>query len=230
MASEKKKKYLTPEGTANYPRLFVPRLPNNPKPDQKPRYSLDLLLPPESQMSDADKARLAALRKICVDAAVAKWGKEKVAPWLKDNKLKLPFKTDISSRGLDDSVFATVIPLWTTKPVGIVSNKAYPPGHEKAGKPIPITDPQDIYSGVVLRASVDAFAYEAEGAKGVLLTLQNVQKIRDGERLDGATNAEDDFEATEVADASDLAGLVADASSGDGGDTSDSDELAALLG
>ena len=59
----------------------------------------------------------------------------------------------------------------------------------------PIMSQDDFYSGCYGRVSVVAFAYENEGGVGVAFGLQNVQKIKDGERLgQGKAKPEDDFE------------------------------------
>lgn len=227
MADEKPRRLLSPLATANFPYLYVARMPNNAKPGQKARFSVDLLFPPLEKMSPADQARYKAIHAACVKAAVDKWGEEKVGKWMKDGKLKLPFKTDIASRDLDEERFGSYIQPWTQNQPGVVSNKAYPKGHEKAGKPIPIVDPKDIYSGCQIRASLRPWVYDTDGNRGVSLGLQNVQKVADGERMDGRVAAEDEFEADEEADASDLADLMGGSPDES---TSDSDELAALLG
>lgn len=230
MAEEKAapKRLFTPVATANYPYLFVARMPTNAKPGQKARFSVDLYFPPEASMTPEDQARMKAINAACLKAAVDKWGIDKVKVWMKDNKLKLPFKKDIASREMDESKFESYIQPWTQNPPGVVSNKAYPKGHEKAGKPIPIVDPKDIYSGCQLRASVRPWTYDTDGNRGVNLGLLNVQKVGEGERLDGRVDAEDEFEATEEADASELESLMGGGSETGGG--SDDDELAALLG
>jgi len=43
--------------------------------------------------------------------------------------------------------------------------------------------------------SLNAFAYDRAGNRGISLGLNNIQKLADGERLDGRLKAEDDFEA-----------------------------------
>ena len=63
------------------------------------------------------------------------------------------------------------------------------------GKPERITHPSQIYSGCIVRASLNAFAYDRAGNRGISLGLNNIQKLADGERLDGRLKAEDDFEA-----------------------------------
>ena len=43
------------------------------------------------------------------------------------------------------------------------------------------------------RASITFYAFNSNGNKGIACGLNNLQKIRDGEPLDGHTRAEDDF-------------------------------------
>lgn len=59
-----------------------------------------------------------------------------------------------------------------------------------------IIDRSELYSGVYGRASINFYAYNANGNKGIACGLNNLQKIRDGEPLGGKAKAEDDF-ATE---------------------------------
>jgi hypothetical protein len=55
-------------------------------------------------------------------------------------------------------------------------------------------DKADLYSGCYLRATVTAYAYTHGGNKGVSFSLQNLQKVRDGEPLSMSANkAENDF-------------------------------------
>lgn len=57
----------------------------------------------------------------------------------------------------------------------------------------PITNPDEFYPGVYARATITAYAYDNQG-KGVAFGLQNLQKVKDGDRLDSRTDAADDFE------------------------------------
>ena len=57
----------------------------------------------------------------------------------------------------------------------------------------PILDRSEVYSGVYARVSVNFYAFNSNGNKGVACGLGNIQKIRDGEPLGGRTNAADDF-------------------------------------
>jgi hypothetical protein len=63
----------------------------------------------------------------------------------------------------------------------------------------PILDRSEVYSGVYGRASINFYAFNSNGNKGIACGLNNLQKIRDGESLGGKSRAEDDF-ATDVDD------------------------------
>lgn len=56
-----------------------------------------------------------------------------------------------------------------------------------------VLDPSEVYSGVYARLSVNAFAYNAQGSKGVTFFLNNVMVLGKGEALAGGATAEDDF-------------------------------------
>ena len=66
-----------------------------------------------------------------------------------------------------------------------------------------ITKETEFYSGCIARAEVIAFAYDTKTNKGVSFSLQNVQKIRDGEPLSGARRAKDVFGALPLDDGDD---------------------------
>ena len=57
----------------------------------------------------------------------------------------------------------------------------------------PILDRNEVYSGCYGRVSLNFFAFNSNGNRGVAAGLGNIQKIRDGEPLGGRTNAADDF-------------------------------------
>lgn len=53
--------------------------------------------------------------------------------------------------------------------------------------------PQDIYSGMYARVTVNFFGYASNGKRGVGCGLGNVMKTRDGEPLAGGASASSDF-------------------------------------
>ena len=60
-----------------------------------------------------------------------------------------------------------------------------------------IIDSSEISSGDYARVSINAYAYDVSGNRGVSFGLGNVQLVAKGEPLGGSTRAEDDFTAVE---------------------------------
>lgn len=66
-----------------------------------------------------------------------------------------------------------------------------------------IIDPSEFYSGCYGRASINFYAYNAKGNRGIAAGLNNVQKLKDGEALGGVKQAAevdfaDEFEDDDV--------------------------------
>lgn len=57
----------------------------------------------------------------------------------------------------------------------------------------PILTRSEVYSGVYGRASINFYAFNSNGNKGIACGLNNLQKIRDGEPLGGKSSAASDF-------------------------------------
>lgn len=57
----------------------------------------------------------------------------------------------------------------------------------------PIINKNEFYSGCYGRASIRFYAYNQNGNKGIGCGLGNVQKLEDGQPLDGRTTAAEDF-------------------------------------
>ena len=74
----------------------------------------------------------------------------------------------------------------------INANSATAPGIVDADRQ-PILDRSEVYSGVYGRASINLYAFNSNGNKGIACGLNNLQKIRDGEPLGGKASAESDF-------------------------------------
>jgi len=76
----------------------------------------------------------------------------------------------------------------------INANSAQKPGVVDA-ELNPIIDSNEFYSGCYGRASVTFYPYNAQGSKGIACGLNNIQKLEDGEKLGGSSNAAADFAA-----------------------------------
>ena len=57
----------------------------------------------------------------------------------------------------------------------------------------PVMERSEVYSGAYAKVSVNFYAFNKKGNRGIACGLGNIQKIRDGEPLGGRTNPEDDF-------------------------------------
>lgn len=57
----------------------------------------------------------------------------------------------------------------------------------------PILDREEVYSGCYARVSINFYAFNSNGNRGVACGLGNIQKVRDGEPLGGKSSAADDF-------------------------------------
>ena len=56
-----------------------------------------------------------------------------------------------------------------------------------------ITDPSELYSGIIGRASINFYAYNSNGNRGIGCGLNNLQKLKDGTPLGSFSRASDDF-------------------------------------
>lgn len=72
------------------------------------------------------------------------------------------------------------------------ANSSTAPGVVDADRQ-PIIERSEVYSGVYGRASINFYAFNVNGNKGIACGLNNLQKIRDGEPLGGKSSAESDF-------------------------------------
>ena len=61
----------------------------------------------------------------------------------------------------------------------------------------PILDQSEVYSGCYARVSLNFYAFNSNGNRGIACGLGNIQKVRDGEPLGGKASAESDFATDE---------------------------------
>lgn len=141
----------------------------------KEKYSVSVLIPKDDTktIESINKAIDAA-----IDEGVAKFGGKK------PNKaaIKIPLRDGDVER--DDEAYKGhyFINANSTTPPQIVDRAVQP-----------ILDRGEVYSGCFARVSLNFYAYNANGNKGIACGLGNIQKVRDGEPLGGRSNAADDF-------------------------------------
>ena len=173
-------KVITPEAILSYPWLFNPQPPMEGS-KEDPKYGAVFVFDTEAQ----DTPEFKAMKAAAIEVAKEKWGTNAVK-MLQEGKLTTPFRTDRDGYA-EGSVS---VGAKSKSPPGIVS--IYP---DENGKPSKIEDESKVYPGVIVRASMRAFAYDVAGNKGISFGLNNVQILRDGDRLDGRVAAQDEFEA-----------------------------------
>lgn len=177
-ASNADTKVITGKVRFSYVHVFEPHAMEV---GQEAKYSLCILIP------KSDKATLGSI-KTAIEAAkaagTAKWGGKLPA------NLKLPLRDGDEERadfeGFPGHYFLNASS--KTKP-GVVDAKLNP-----------IIDSTELYSGCYGRASINFYAFNTAGNRGIACGLNNVQKLADGDYLGGRSRAEDDFDAIDDAD------------------------------
>lgn len=168
-------KVITGKVRLSYAHLFKPVAISD---GQEPKYSVCLLIP------KSDKVTLKKI-KSAVEAAkqtgTSLWGGKVPA------NLKLPIRDGDEERP-DQPEYAGHY--------FINANSKLKPGI--VDKDLnEILDSTEVYSGCYARASINFFAYNHAGNRGIGCGLNNLQKIADGDYLGGRSRAEDDFDVFE---------------------------------
>lgn len=145
-----------------------------------PKFSVSLIIP-KSDTKTIAKVK-AAIQAAYEEGASKFKGSGKSVPSLK--AIKTPLRDGDLERP-DDEAYANSY--------FINANSASAPGIVDADRQ-PIIDHSEVYSGVYGRASINFYAFNSNGNKGIACGLNNLQKIKDGEPLGGKSRAEDDFD------------------------------------
>lgn len=174
-------KVITGKVRASFVHVFEPASVNG----SEPKYSCSFIIP------KSDTQTIAAIKAAIEQAkqdGIAKFG-GKIPP-----NLKLPLRDGDIDRP-DDPNYADCY--------FVNANSKEKPGLVDRRR-IPITDPLELYSGCYVRASINFFAFNTNGNKGVAAGLGNIQKWAEGEPLNGRVRAEDEFEALDAEDDDDF--------------------------
>lgn len=173
---------VTGEVRLSYAYLFEPR--REDEPDKEGKYGVTILIP------KSDKATIKKI-KDAIEIAKAtgkgsKWG-GKIPP-----NLKVTLHDGDTEKDTEES------PEFVGHYYMSCSSKERPGLVDRALNPI--TDRSDLYSGCYARVAISAFPYSNSGNKGVTFFLNHVQKLRDGDHLDGRSKPEDVFDALDEVD------------------------------
>ena len=144
-----------------------------------PKYSVSLFIP-KSDTKTLEKIR-AAIQAAYEEGQSKLKGNGRSVPAL--SALKTPLRDGDTERP-DDEAYANSY--------FVNANSGTAPGIVDADRN-PILERSEVYSGVYGRASINFYAFNSNGNKGIACGLNNLQKIRDGEPLGGKSRAEDDF-------------------------------------
>ena len=144
-----------------------------------PKYSVSLIIPKSDTVTiNKNKAAIEAAYK---EGEAKLKGNGRSVPAL--SVLKTPLRDGDVERP-DDEAYANAY--------FVNANSATAPGIVDADRQ-PILDTSEVYSGVYGRASINFYAFNSNGNKGIACGQNNLQKIRDGESLGGKSRPEDDF-------------------------------------
>ncbi len=147
-----------------------------------PKFSVSLIIP-KSDVKTIEKIK-AAIQAAYEEGQSKLKGNGKSVPVL--STLKTPLRDGDLERPDDEAYKNSYF---------INANSVTAPGIVDADRN-PIIDRSEMYSGVKGRASINLYAYNVNGNRGIACGLNNLQKISDGTPLGGKSRAEDDF-ATE---------------------------------
>lgn len=176
-------KVITGPGTRwSYANVWDPKSING----GDPKYSVSLIIP-KSDTKTIAKIE-AAIQAAYEEGESKLRGNSKTVPAL--SVLKTPLRDGDRERPDDEAYRNSYF---------INANSATKPGIVDADRN-PILDRSEVYSGVYGRASVNFYAFNSNGNKGVACGLNNLQKISDGEPLGGKSRAEDDFDTDDEDD------------------------------
>ncbi len=145
----------------------------------EPKYSVSLIIP-KSDTVTVEKIK-AAIEAAYKEGENKLKGKGKTVPPL--SAIKTPLRDGDLERP-DDEAYANSY--------FVNANSSTAPGIVDTNKQ-EIIERSEVYSGVYGRASINFYAFNSNGNKGIACGLNNLQKIRDGEPLGGKSRAEDDF-------------------------------------
>lgn len=144
-----------------------------------PKYSVSLIIP-KSDTKTLEKIR-AAIQAAYEEGQSKLKGNGRSVPAL--SALKTPLRDGDAERP-DDEAYANSY--------FVNANSGTAPGIVDVDRN-PILERSEVYSGVYGRASINFYAFNSNGNKGIACGLNNLQKIRDGEPLGSKSRAEDDF-------------------------------------
>lgn len=172
-------KALTSEFRMAFPAIFRPKFNDLSKKDE---FSVVALFPVGADLTELKKAAQAAV--------IEKWGQNQNA-W--PQNLKSPFRDQKDRVKVDPETGVEALPDgYVAGAIYMNLKSAQRPGVVDQNM-AEIIDESDLYGGCWVRASVNAYAYDHKGNRGVAFGMNNLQKLRDDDAFGNRTKAQDDF-------------------------------------
>lgn len=165
-------KLVLPNVRISFANIWEPKAIN----DGEEKYSVSCLI------DKRDKETVAKIEK-AIEAAKAdgktrRWGGKVPAT------LKLPLRDGDIERPDDDNYQGCMFVNASSKDAPQIVDR----------RKQPILDPMMVYSGCYCNVSVNFYAFNANGNRGIACGLGNIQFVRDGDRLSGKASADSDFD------------------------------------
>ena len=177
-------KVITGKVRFSYAHVFEPSAAEE---GQDKKYSVSLLIPKDD--TETIEKIEAAVKEATAEGKAKFGGKIPI-------KLKLPLRDGDEEREDDENYKGMMFVNATSKnKPGIVDEelKKIVQDPDSVGADMEDVSKEQFYSGCFGRASVNFYAFNVAGNKGVACGLNNLQKMEDGDRLSGGPSAEDDF-------------------------------------
>ncbi len=173
------KRYVTPVFRASFPAVFTAESFEG----GAPKFGVSAVWTP-AKFTDKEKALWAAIKDALNKEALAKFKK----PWKElPANIKRGLRDGAEKAGMEGYGEGTLFANISTKlRPGVIDKDKSPIGPEHGNA-------DEIYPGCYCRATVTVYSYDNKG-KGVAIGLMNLQKVKDGPRLDSRTDASEDFD------------------------------------
>jgi hypothetical protein len=168
------KKVITGRARASYVNVFRPRKNDL---SGKEEYSMMVIVP------KSDKKTVSALKDAAQGAADERWGGKP------PKGIRMPLRD--ADREADDAGEPVQAHLKGCYFMNVKSNDK--PGLVDKNR-MEVIDANEFQSGDYCRVSLNAFAYDVNGNRGVSFGLQNIQVLDKGEPLGSKARAEDEFD------------------------------------
>jgi hypothetical protein len=195
---------MTPVFRVSFPKLFKAEAYG----DGEPKFSVVAIV--RKDITDKDRTLMKNLIAAAEKVAIAKFGESAFRKMRKLGQFKWPIRDGEEKEHLDG--YGSEVVFFT------LSNKIAPGVIGRNKEPL---GESDVYAGCYARATVTPFAFDNK-SKGVSFSLNNVQKVGEGEAFTQRTTADEDFDAADDNVWEDT--YVADIDSDFQSDSSDNDD------